>query len=76
MFDARSCTYFLEVFALKKWLIGSVSLVAAVAAVQLLAVPPQKPSAQASPQLLARGKYLVEGAGVCNDCHTPMDQRG
>ena len=25
---------------------------------------------------LARGKYLVEEAGQCQDCHTPRDQKG
>ena len=25
---------------------------------------------------IERGKYLVEGVGVCNDCHTPRNDRG
>lgn len=25
---------------------------------------------------IARGKYLVEGIGLCDDCHTPRDERG
>ncbi len=27
-------------------------------------------------QLLARGKYLVENVGMCQDCHTPMTPTG
>jgi Cytochrome c len=25
---------------------------------------------------IARGKYLVDGIGLCEDCHTPRDERG
>jgi mono/diheme cytochrome c family protein len=25
---------------------------------------------------IARGKYLVEGIGMCGECHTPMDEKG
>jgi len=25
---------------------------------------------------LARGKYLVEGVGMCGDCHTPRNEKG
>jgi mono/diheme cytochrome c family protein len=42
----------------------------------LLAVPalagPKKPSAAT----LARGKYLVEGVGMCSDCHSARNQKG
>jgi len=27
-------------------------------------------------QQLPRGKYLVENVGMCQDCHTPRDERG
>lgn len=27
-------------------------------------------------QLVARGKYLVENVGMCQDCHTPMTPTG
>jgi mono/diheme cytochrome c family protein len=27
-------------------------------------------------ELVARGKYLVQNVGGCNDCHTPMTQQG
>ena len=27
-------------------------------------------------QRLARGKYLVEGIGMCGDCHTPHNEKG
>jgi len=33
-----------------------------------------KPASSAA--MVARGKYLVEGVGMCNDCHTPHDEKG
>jgi cytochrome c553 len=27
-------------------------------------------------QSLPQGKYIVEGVGMCGDCHTPRDQTG
>ncbi|HKH99543.1 MAG TPA: c-type cytochrome [Candidatus Sulfotelmatobacter sp.] len=37
----------------------------------------QKPKAHAaSAATVARGKYLVEGIGMCGDCHTPHDEKG
>ena len=36
-----------------------------------LAIP-----ATAGAQSLARGKYIVEGTSMCNDCHTPRDDKG
>jgi mono/diheme cytochrome c family protein len=32
--------------------------------------------ATAGAQSIARGKYLVEGTSMCNDCHTPRDDKG
>jgi mono/diheme cytochrome c family protein len=32
--------------------------------------------ATAGAQSLARGKYLVENTSLCNDCHTPRDEKG
>jgi mono/diheme cytochrome c family protein len=32
--------------------------------------------AAAGAQSIARGKYLVEGTSMCNDCHTPRDDKG
>jgi cytochrome c553 len=32
--------------------------------------------ATAGAQSLARGKYIVEGTSLCNDCHTPRDDKG
>jgi cytochrome c553 len=32
--------------------------------------------ATAGAQSLARGKYIVEGTSMCNDCHTPRDDKG
>lgn len=31
---------------------------------------------ETTPALLARGKYLVEAAGACADCHTARDWKG
>jgi len=32
--------------------------------------------AKVTADTLARGRYLVEEAGQCQDCHTPRDQKG
>ena len=49
-------------------------------AVSFLLVPisgAQKAKPQVdSAALIARGKYLVEGVGMCGDCHTPRNERG
>jgi mono/diheme cytochrome c family protein len=49
-------------------------------AVWLLLVPllagQKKKLGAASPAQIARGKYLVEKAGLCGDCHTPTDEKG
>jgi hypothetical protein len=37
----------------------------------------QKPKPQAtSAATIARGKYLVESVGLCQDCHTPRNEKG
>lgn len=33
-------------------------------------------SAAPAAALLARGQYLVEGIGLCADCHTPRNEQG
>jgi hypothetical protein len=40
-------------------------------AVLYLAIP-----ATAGAQSITRGKYLVERTSLCNDCHTPRDEKG
>ncbi len=35
-----------------------------------------EPVGKTGPQQLSRGKYLVENVGMCQDCHTPRDERG
>lgn len=49
-------------------------------AVTLLLVPllagQKKKLGAASPAQIARGKYLVEKAGLCGDCHTPTGEKG
>jgi len=47
-------------------------LVALVASLLPLAAAQKHSSSAANP----RGKYLVEGIGLCADCHTPRDQKG
>lgn len=32
--------------------------------------------APAPETLIARGRYLVEGVGLCADCHTPRNEKG
>jgi mono/diheme cytochrome c family protein len=55
-------------------------MIVAVAATTLSLVPvlvgqtPQKKIASAA--LVARGKYLVNDAGKCGDCHTPFSEKG
>ena len=63
-----------------------VALVAAAAALTLAgpaaaAAAPQAPGPAAAPgkpaaDRVARGKYLVEGVGMCADCHSPRGERG
>jgi mono/diheme cytochrome c family protein len=47
---------------------------AVVCATALLAAPPQ--AKDSTPALVARGKYLVNQAGQCQDCHTQRNQKG
>ncbi len=68
--------------------LGIVALGACLAVtIALSAAPPQqtkaaskdaKPATESTSNaaLIARGKYLVTGAGQCGDCHTPMDKKG
>ena len=46
---------------------GAVFTLAAAASAE-----PPKPAADR----LARGRYLVERAGMCQDCHTPRNEKG
>jgi hypothetical protein len=56
------------------------TMIAAIAVGTLLLVPVlvgQKTRAKtASAAAIAHGKYLVENVGMCNDCHTPHDEKG
>jgi mono/diheme cytochrome c family protein len=51
-----------------------VPLVTAFALSLAVAASAQPPKAAADK--LARGKYLVEEAGQCQDCHTPRNEKG
>ncbi len=39
-------------------------------------VPLSAATAPAAGDLIARGRYLVEGVGLCADCHTPRNEQG
>jgi mono/diheme cytochrome c family protein len=41
-----------------------------------LAVAASAQPAKTAADTLARGKYLVEQAGQCQDCHTPRNEKG
>ena len=43
--------------------------------VMTVALPSSSSSSKRSVKL-ARGKYLVEGVGLCGDCHTPANEKG
>ena len=51
-----------------------------VVAVALFATPflmgQSKTSHAASAAVIARGKYLVENTSMCNDCHSPHNEKG
>jgi mono/diheme cytochrome c family protein len=42
----------------------------------LTTVPFAAETAPAPAALLERGRYLVEGVGLCADCHTPRNEKG
>ena len=42
----------------------------------LTTVPFAAETAPAPAVLLERGRYLVEGVGLCADCHTPRNEKG
>ncbi len=58
---------------MKKFLLSAAAAVCLIAATALVSAAPQK---SYSPQQVARGKYLVVDAGMCQDCHTPMTPKG
>lgn len=64
--------------------LGITAVVAVLAGAMTIAAAQQgkkseaaKPAAsKGNAALIARGKYLVGPAGMCGDCHTPMDKTG
>ena len=46
------------------------------AAAQQSRQPDKNPKNSNKADLIARGKYLVEGVAACGDCHTPRDENG
>lgn len=52
-------------------------LLAILTTVPLSAATVPAPAAAATPAtLVARGRYLVEGIGLCADCHSPRNEKG
>jgi len=45
-------------------------------AVAMYFVPAQAAGPAAKAAVIARGKYLVEDSGQCQDCHTPRNEKG
>ncbi len=58
---------------MKKMFLLAAAGVGLIAVTALMSAAPKKTY---SPQQVARGKYLVVDAGTCQDCHTPMTQKG
>lgn len=63
--------------------LGAVFLVLAVCRVQLTLAqettqkqPRAAPNLRGDAELIARGKYIVEGLAACGDCHTPRNRDG
>lgn len=48
----------------------------AAIAVAMYFVPAQAAGPAAKAAVIARGKYLVEDSGQCQDCHTPRNEKG
>lgn len=58
-------------------LTAAIPLLLFLAAVPLLSQKSKsKPATAPSAATVARGKYLVEGAGLCADCHSPRNEKG
>jgi Cytochrome c len=62
-----------EGLPLKRLVFGAITV--SLLLVPILAGQKTKPRG-VSAATLARGKYLVEGVGLCGDCHTPRNDRG
>jgi len=58
---------------MKKMFVPAFAL--AILLVTILAGQSAKPQSDKA-TLVARGKYLVEGIGMCGDCHTPHNKKG
>jgi mono/diheme cytochrome c family protein len=62
--------------AINRWLLCAVVFLAAsVGASRLFSAAQKAPSAPA-PGAIERGHYLVENVAMCEECHTPRDEKG
>ncbi len=52
------------------------TLILTVAAITLFAQKPAKSPSTSKAKLIARGKYLVTQVGMCQDCHSPRNEKG
>jgi mono/diheme cytochrome c family protein len=59
------------------WTALGAALVLAACSQQIAQAPAaEAPAARTEAELVAHGKYLVEGVAGCNDCHTVMTPQG
>lgn len=56
--------------------IGTLLLLLSVAAIPLFSQESASRGAVEGAERTRRGKYLVEQVGMCQDCHTPMNEKG
>lgn len=57
-------------------LLATMLLITAAIAIPLFSQKTASEPTAASSDLIAHGKYLVEQVGMCQDCHTPMNEKG
>jgi len=56
--------------------LGALAIALGVTLAVVFATVATSTAAKPSPDLIARGKYLVDQVGMCADCHSPRDEKG
>src|SRR5215831_4986026 len=56
--------------------LGALVIALGLVLAAVLAIVTTSTAAKPSPDLIARGKYLVDQVGMCADCHSPRDEKG